>query len=437
MNNADDIILAGEKLCPVTHKKCQSLCPAPMTTSDSYTEDTGWSGGKIGKCQESIYLMFDSKDGKSTEIRYLPVEVYTNARLPMLSQQTDISNIIGWGNYEKELNKTYRNPFESHIFFENPVFKREQKNFIGQTLTKVTPMNLQLSKIPLQELAEIRFGHSGKKIEEVCDNFRSGFLLDLRSMRMIKESTVLNGANNMYSSASGEDFNIPSTPYETPVNYKKQYEMYHKMQSVYQKIQQETPQLQELIKIENGHGEGIKYKDVQLTFEDIDDIVKKYACDHKHDHNIPREQLLDFVIDKITKIYIHKKVFDHFLGSPLFMNNSEDKNKQYPDLYIYAWDNPFDNNDFDFTLYHLSGEEIITNIVNFPEVNIRVPEGCEPPRGADNADPKGLESELGMEVLQSYFIDAGVQVGAISAPMRTYLKLLGSTYVANLTSYKK
>jgi len=225
---------------------------------------------------------------------------------------------------------------------------------------------------------------------------------------MIKESTVLNGANNMYSSASGEDFNIPSTPYETPVNYKKQYEMYHKMQSVYQKIQQETPQLQELIKIENGHGEGIKYKDVQLTFEDIDDIVKKYACDHKHDHNIPREQLLDFVIDKITKIYIHKKVFDHF-----------------------------DNNDFDFTLYHLSGEEIITNIVNFPEVNIRVPEGCEPPRGADNADPKGLESELGMEVLQSYFIDAGVQVGAISAPMRTYLKLLGSTYVANLTSYKK
>ncbi len=429
MKNTDDIILAGEKLCPVTHKKCQSLCPSPMTTSDGFTEDTGWSGGKIGKCQESIYFMFDSKDGKSTEIRYLPVETYTNARLPMLSQQTDISDVIGWGNYENEINKSYRNPFESHIFFKDPVTQREQKNFIGQTITKVTPMNLQLSSIPLQDLAEMRFGKSGKKMEDKFENFRSGYLLDLRTMRMVKENEVLNGANNMHSSASGKDASETSTPYETPVNYRQQYLAIEAMETVYSKILQATPQLQELTKIANGHGEGISYEDVQLTYDNLGDIVKDAGSDIAH------EQLLSFVIDKIIKIYIQPVVFSHFAGKPLFKESEPECD--FPDIYIYAWDNPFDNNNFDFTLYHLSGEEIIHNKIDFPVVSTRVPEGCSPPGGAGDSNPKGLESPLGMEVLESYFVEAGVQAGAISAPMRTYLNLLGTTYVANLTNYKK
>ncbi|VAW62640.1 hypothetical protein MNBD_GAMMA11-128 [hydrothermal vent metagenome] len=429
MKNTDDIILAGEKLCPVTHEKCQSLCPAPMATSDGFTKNTGWSGGKIGKCQESIYLMFDSDDGKSTEIRYLPVEVYTNAKLPMLSQQTDISDVIGWGNYEKEANKTYRNPFESHIFFKDPVTQQEQKNFIGQTITKVTPMNLQLGNVPRQDLAEIRFGQSGKKIDEKFENFRSGYLFDLRSMRMIKEIEVLNGVDNMRGSASGKDLQETSTPYETPVDYKQQYQTIEKMESIYLKILQDTPQLQKLMEIADGHGDNINYKDVQLTYEDLEHIVKDSG------KTVPYEQLLSFVVDKVIKIYIQPSVFAHFAGKPLFTDSEPECS--FPDIYIYAWDNPFDNNDFNFTLYHLSGEEIIHNKVDFPEVSTRVPEGCNPPAGTDKSDPQGLESPSGMEVLQSYFIEAGVQAGAISAPMRTYLKLLGSTYVANLTNYKK
>ncbi|HED34534.1 MAG TPA: hypothetical protein ENJ08_10005 [Gammaproteobacteria bacterium] len=429
MKNTDDIILAGEKLCPVTHKKCQSLCPSPMTTSNGFTENTGWKGGKIGKCQESIYLMFDSEDGKSTEIRYLPVEVYTNAKLPMLSQQTDISDVIGWGNYENEINKSYRNPFESHIFFKDPVTQREQKNFIGQTITKVTPMNLQLASVPLQDLAEMRFGASGKKMEDKFKNFRSGYLMDLRTMRMIKENEVLNGANNMHSSASGKDADETSTPYETPVDYRQQYQTIEAMEAVYLNILQNTAQLQELTKIANGQGEGITYDDVQLSYGDLEAIVKDTESD------IPHEQLLSFVIDKIVKIYIQPRVFSHFAGKPLFKGSEPEC--EFPDIYIYAWDNPFDNNSFDFTLYHLSGEEIIHNKVDFPQVSARVPEGCEPPAGSQNSDPEGLESPLGMEVLESYFIEAGVQAGAISAPMRTYLNLLGTTYVANLTNYKK
>ena len=80
---ADNTITNGERVCPVTQQKCPSLCPTPKVRASGFSEQTGWAGGQIQKCQEGIYFIANhaSVDG-AIETRYLPVEAYANFPKP-------------------------------------------------------------------------------------------------------------------------------------------------------------------------------------------------------------------------------------------------------------------------------------------------------------------------------------------------------------------
>ena len=81
-------------------------------------------------------------------------------------------------------------------------------------------------------------------------------------------------------------------------------------------------------------------------------------------------------------------------------------------------------------------EKLLAEKNSFPLVEVRKPVTKNPDNDALE-QYGGLENRLGMEMLKSYFVDAGVQAGVIPAPDRTYLGVLGSTYVANLSSFRK
>lgn len=683
-----NIITNGDRVCPVTQQKCPSLCPTPEIESDGFSEQTGWAGGRVRKCQEGIYFIspFLDKDpdaeacATKIETRYLPVEVYANFPLPPFDRLVRKSKVIGWGNYEKEVAREYKEPLDSHLFFKDVVQNQTQRSLCGPMMTKVTPLLLELAVLPPRDVladkispaASRGLGVEKKNMKSQLD-FRSGYFIDLRLLRMSKQVRVNSGASTIQDSTPSSELSELSIPYQAPVDYEREFNMLNtakafvnvlelglsfdierpqqlKFQEKVLKTATRSPLWQEerryrfnkevlsalkndavtrlldclnmtreefegstevalkegemqsdirgarsaaddagdapflhnvkvelrplrtLDAIKAGLESDVLYEEVAVTAPELratvgavlvisliaepDQIqvpeglskelllsLRNYLNDinvslfsleamAEKQQNLVREILASFKLastltralrqnelfnpetelrgtqeeclnkesrfewayslawglyqecikdifvfarqssefiplwntltsylsDHINKLHLNPTVFENFNGQRLFKksccdehggeNNTEQRAKAiekekaeytYPDLYICSWDHPFDETNFDFTLYYLNGPDLAADPDSFPIVDQREPVPSDLNLQGYDAEQLakfgGLENLLGVEMLHSYFLDAGVQAGAIPAPERTYLGVLGSTYVANLFSF--
>ncbi len=541
-----DILTSGDRVCPASGKKCTSLCPTPKIETSGFSIQSGWDGGMIQKCQEGIYVVLEGVpggDGSKTKALYIPVEVYSSLSVsPIVNVLKRKSRVVGWGNHEEDVKKDYKDPLGRHVFFKDVNLEEMQRCFQGPVMTKVTPMSLELAQLPPESVLELK---SEEKEAEKEINFRTGYTLDLRQLRMNRQVQGVNGATTEPGGGAVDISAGMSTPYAPDVNYEDQYNVLEACEEIFnilaseeglkwRKISINLPRLFDLLELEKKLEKKLKEK---LKEKRVEEVKKTYLDSYKIDGDdvrnrisvmvavllldkirvirnegeseinegkveIPRlkaiakkiyddtsslvclQELKEFseniiasyikynnkkrtkeveevekivsnmsdlytdysafvgiatayVTDKIIKLHLNPYIFDFFRGQTIrkvedSQVDSEGKDfpEIYPDLYICAWDRPFDVNDYDFTWYHLSGKILESDKNSFPEVALRKPKSA-----SEEGRPKGLENKLGLEMLQSYFIDAGVQAGAIPAPDRPYLGVLGTTYVANLTSF--